>query len=179
MRCCRSPRSSGASWTQCSCESPHREPRHRNCWDTRFSNWLGPLLASCPSWGSTGTAEASDFSGGGQCRGQITAAQESRQLCGTCGQVREKLRYIEIQGGCEEHQGAILATSGWARSAVDRHSLALPSSRPSRQKAPRLERWLIEDSTTRVKHQNFIAGYGTSISEEHFSDKKKHFLSQS
>lgn len=29
--CCRSPPSSGASWTRCWCGSPRREPQHRNC----------------------------------------------------------------------------------------------------------------------------------------------------
>lgn len=33
--------------------------------------------------------------------------------------------------------------------------------------------------TARAKHQNFSAGYSTSVSEEHFSDKTKHFLSRS
>lgn len=36
-----------------------------------------------------------------------------------------------------------------------------------------------EESTARANHQNFTAGYGTSVSEEHFSDKIKHFLSRS
>lgn len=52
----------------------------------------------------------------------------------------------------------------------------------SRAEGTKCQWWkgnLAEESTARVKHLNFTAGYGTSVSQEHFSDKTKHFLSWS
>lgn len=69
-----------------------------------------------------------------------------------------------------------------SRCARDREQSRPRSARHSQHCRSKCQWWegnSAEESTARAKHQNFTAGYSTSVSEEHFSDKIKHFLSRS